>query len=339
MSALKINGLKLDRFPLELTPVADLIFDEYLFLRLLRTKKGESFLQYWFDKCDEIERWIYVEISHTHLEGYLDGVISLYQLLQSKQTPFLYFTEEDSDGYIRNTYATTWHEFPRESLPTDDSFYEYEVISLQEGDRKQYSVNMRGDWRSDELAHFFSYFKQSYSLVAFLSNPTEFEYSPEEKVISHGFQVFSHLERLVSVAKERKFEMSMLGMTFASPGTINYELHNTSCTKLLRVIACVVENTKGAKSIYKRVEKMFDELDIRGERALTIKVPLDTDVLLKAHAMQLIEAMGFDENVEFISQTASGLVAAQRTCSYYRLINNRLGNFMRDGKIEFSPAF
>ena len=100
---LELGGMELNRLPVsDLTWVKDLIyFDGPLLSQFRHARNGESYLYYWCD-CDEnVNRWMVLRVSEDDLKRLLSRLIPLGEIIpKGSQDDFVYIVDLDGRGEV-----------------------------------------------------------------------------------------------------------------------------------------------------------------------------------------------------------------------------------------------
>ncbi len=67
----KIEGLKLDKFPIKLNFLIDLFYFEGALLSLFKNDNDDNYLYYWFDVDENYNRWLIFRLSKSDLKSYI----------------------------------------------------------------------------------------------------------------------------------------------------------------------------------------------------------------------------------------------------------------------------
>jgi len=123
---LKFKGIKLDKFPLNLNFVIDLIYFEGPLLSLFKNESGDSYLYYWCDVDENYNRWMIIRLSKTNQESYILKKLSLNHLILSPVDGFVYILDIGDDLQYDNIYLVLPENLPERYIPETESFYDFE---------------------------------------------------------------------------------------------------------------------------------------------------------------------------------------------------------------------
>jgi len=121
-----IKAFKLDKFPLNLNFVTDLIYFEGPLLSLFKNESGDSYLYYWCDVDENYNRWMIFRLSKADLTSYIFKKSSLKDLILNPVDGFEYIADIDGNLQYNNIYLTQPDKLPERYIPESDSFYDFE---------------------------------------------------------------------------------------------------------------------------------------------------------------------------------------------------------------------
>lgn len=113
--------------------IADLIYFQGPFLSHYVSDKGEDYLFYWVDKDDTYNRWIIIRVNLTTLQQYINGKLSLRELIAHPNDGFAYMADVDSQLNYHRVILTQPSSLPDDYLPAKDAYYEFEPIPTEDG--------------------------------------------------------------------------------------------------------------------------------------------------------------------------------------------------------------
>jgi len=116
----------MDKFPLNLNFVSDLIYFEGSLLSLFKNETGDIYLYYWCDADENYNRWMIFRLSKEKLKSYIFKKLSLNYLILSPIDGFVYIADIDDNLQYSNIYLVQPDKIPESYLPENDSFYDFE---------------------------------------------------------------------------------------------------------------------------------------------------------------------------------------------------------------------
>jgi len=130
-----LKGFKLDKFPLKLEHMADLIYFDGPLLSLFENHFGENYFYCWCDVDDRYNRWFVFRVSYEQLRLYLMQQISLHDLTLNPVDGLVYCLDIDNDVQYQNVYLLRPTNLPEAYIPSTDSYYDLES-ELEEEEKK-----------------------------------------------------------------------------------------------------------------------------------------------------------------------------------------------------------
>ena len=128
----KLNGISLkSEWLYNLVKISDLIYYDGPLLSHYQSATGEDYLFYWVDTDDQYNRWLLFNISIVKLQDYLNGKITLFDLITSIDSGLVYKVDIDEEIQYKNFEILYLNELPNSYLPTQKSFYSFERIKDQ----------------------------------------------------------------------------------------------------------------------------------------------------------------------------------------------------------------
>lgn len=118
-------------FFIRLNHLADLVEYYGPVLRLLRDERGSLYLQYWCDSDDVHNRWLLQRTSPHRLRSYLNGTMSLLNLLRHTNSAEIYVLDTDSSQQPVNLRKTDFSSFPEAYFPDEMSYYQQDASTSQ----------------------------------------------------------------------------------------------------------------------------------------------------------------------------------------------------------------
>lgn len=114
---------KLDRFPLTLKFIVHLEYFDGHLLSLFENEEGDIYLYSWCDVDDLHNRWLVLRVTPKTLKSYIEGQLSLRDLIVNPVDCFLYSLDIDSKFEIVNSYLIQPHNLPELYIPDPDTYY------------------------------------------------------------------------------------------------------------------------------------------------------------------------------------------------------------------------
>jgi len=130
---IELNGVHLSYYPFKtLTKHADLIYYDGPLLSWFKDSNNQNWFYVWRD-CDETSnRWFIFYVSDTQADDYINGKLSLLQLLKHTTQGFVVSVdiEVDNNGNLvyKNIKRVLCADIPEQYLPEVDSFYDKELM-------------------------------------------------------------------------------------------------------------------------------------------------------------------------------------------------------------------
>jgi hypothetical protein len=95
-------------------------------LALYYNDKGDDYLFYWVDSDDNANRWMILRVTTDTLYKYINGEITLLQVLTNPSDNFLWITDVDNKGNQICTKAILCSAVPADYLPDQDSWFVFD---------------------------------------------------------------------------------------------------------------------------------------------------------------------------------------------------------------------
>ncbi|MGM9697393.1 MAG: DUF6575 domain-containing protein [Prevotella sp.] len=108
----------------DLVKMSDLIFFDGPLLSHYVHKSGTNYLSYWVDCDDENERWLVFNVGLTYLQRYVNGEISLLNLLKGIDNGLINVVDVNTDGDIINNKLVEISDLPESYFPDEDSLFD-----------------------------------------------------------------------------------------------------------------------------------------------------------------------------------------------------------------------
>lgn len=118
-----IQGLIIQHLGFDPQKMGDFIYYEGPLLSHFvdRQKPEDHYLYRWVDNNDDAHRWLIAKCTEKELLGFLNGAMSLKQLLQIN--PFVTLLDLDDDLNKLQVLITPIQNLPNNYFPTDNSFF------------------------------------------------------------------------------------------------------------------------------------------------------------------------------------------------------------------------
>ncbi|CAD5954631.1 hypothetical protein PCC9214_02779 [Planktothrix tepida] len=129
-----LNGCSLNKFPLHLQYVADLIYFDGPLLSLFENQSGESYLYCWSDVNAVYNRWLVFRVTKNSLQNYLQGQVSLRDLILNPVDGFHYAIDIDNDLEVKNTFWVLPENLPDSYVPEEDSYHDPSLLNPERGE-------------------------------------------------------------------------------------------------------------------------------------------------------------------------------------------------------------
>lgn len=119
-----IEGINAKLIFSDLVKISDLIFFDGPLLSHYVHKSGTNYLSYWVDCDDESERWLVFNIGLTYLQRYVNGDVSLLDLLKGIENGLIYVVDVNTEGVIIDNKLVQIYDLPESYFPEEDSFFD-----------------------------------------------------------------------------------------------------------------------------------------------------------------------------------------------------------------------
>lgn len=127
----QLIGFKLSKFPLTLRSIVNLEYFDGPLLSLFENEYGDSYLYSWCDVDNLYNRWLVFRVAQITLKLYIEGQVSLHELIVNPVDGFLYSLDIDNDLQVKNTYLILPENLPAIYLPETDSYYELSDLNRE----------------------------------------------------------------------------------------------------------------------------------------------------------------------------------------------------------------
>ena len=120
----KLTHAQLPSFPpRNLEKVRDLIYFDGPLLSHFRDEYRRDYIYFWCEADEKYNRWMVVSVTQKQLDSYYQRETSLYELLTSPSSGFVYYIDIDDNIDICKVYLAIASEIDYEYLPQKDVRY------------------------------------------------------------------------------------------------------------------------------------------------------------------------------------------------------------------------
>lgn len=204
-----------------------------------------------------------------------------------------------------------------------------------------YRILLDGEWSLEDLMNFSRVYFQNYSFIYCLDSSVEyFDNSRIESVLSQ-YELRGGLSyvNIYDVFKShvQKFDRPQVeSIQYASPGWLDLALDVDVALQVAKVIGIYLSLPVAIAETYKRLYKIFAELqELRRKHKLT-SMKLDADKAAHAQKLtqELASGLGFKNIKQLDEQTKDIEESAKLMMAHYRRIS-KMAKFVQEGKAEF----
>jgi len=146
-----LNGCPLNKFPLNLQYVADLIYFDGPLVSLLENESGESYLYCWSDVNSVDNRWLVFRVTKNSLQDYLLGKVSLRDLILNPVDAFHYAIYIDNDLEVKNTFWILPENLPDSYVPEEDSYHDPSLLNPEQGEEDMKLIESKINYKENNL--------------------------------------------------------------------------------------------------------------------------------------------------------------------------------------------
>ena len=146
-----LNGCPLNKFPLNLQYVADLIYFDGPLVSLLENESGESYLYCWSDVNSVDNRWLVFRVTINSLQDYLLGKVSLRDLILNPVDDFHYAIDIDNDLEVKNTFWILPENLPDSYVPEEDSYHDPSLLNPEQGEEDMKLIESKINYKENNL--------------------------------------------------------------------------------------------------------------------------------------------------------------------------------------------
>jgi hypothetical protein len=118
-----VLGCQFNQFPLNLTYIVDLSYFDGSLLSVFKSEHGDFYIYNWCDVDDKFNRWLVFRVKRKSLIKYLQGELSLRDLVLSPIDGFQYLLDIDDDLNVKNAYVVQPDNLPKSYIPGKNSYY------------------------------------------------------------------------------------------------------------------------------------------------------------------------------------------------------------------------
>ncbi len=119
------NGIPIIEFQKEFIKVSDLIYFEGPLLSHFQTPSNDHFLFYWVDVDDKYNRWLVFRVGMERLQSYVNGGMSLFNLISKPEDGFVYKIDINNDLEYNNPMIVFVSDLPENYLPNKGVLYTF----------------------------------------------------------------------------------------------------------------------------------------------------------------------------------------------------------------------
>lgn len=139
----KLIGWKLDKFPLSLRLIVHLEYFDGPLLSLFENEYGDSYLYSWCDIDELYNRWLVFRVVQETLKQYVEGKVSLCELLLNPIDGFLYSLDIDDTWKIVNVYLLQPKTLPETYIPDTDSYYSFLELNSETREKDKILIQQK----------------------------------------------------------------------------------------------------------------------------------------------------------------------------------------------------
>lgn len=117
----------------DLTKIADLAFFDGPILTHYKTKSNKNYLVSWTDYDQENNRWLALEVAHSHLYDYLTDAKSLLSILKESYNNIVFLFSTNSEGASSEGILVPSDNLITDYQPDEDSYFESVMPAVYTG--------------------------------------------------------------------------------------------------------------------------------------------------------------------------------------------------------------
>jgi hypothetical protein len=339
-----VNGVNIQSLPIGgLNKVADLIYFDGPLLSLFRNEGGDSYLYYWCDSNEILNRWLIFRVSDQSLNSYLSKKIPLRELLLNPSDGFLYLADLNDELQFHNLLLIFPRNLPDLYVPDVESFYEFQPITVtgriqdQKGD---YRILLNKDWTLEDLSKVPHVYSEVYAFLYSL-----FEIDKRGNKLVHGafrsypwrggYSVLNFYNRLKSYLPESK-PPQIVSIQYASPGWIELELMEHIAVSIKNVVTAYEASHEEVESFYQSTHRTLSDRNLlRGSSYYEKPSPTVDDLKFIDEATRHLSRLLRLENFSSINNvTNDPLITLKILLSFFRRLST-LSTYQVEGKVQY----
>ncbi len=124
---------KIDRLPMKLGKIADLVYFDGPFVSLFEDNERKTYYLYCWCDIDinkKFNRWLIFKVRKEQIESHINGDTSLRNMVIRAESCFL--CDINNDVEYENIYLTAPSELPKSYIPKMKSFFDPELVGSEE---------------------------------------------------------------------------------------------------------------------------------------------------------------------------------------------------------------
>jgi hypothetical protein len=141
----------LNKFPLNLKYIADLIYFEGPLLSVCENEAQETYLYCWSDVNSVYNRWLVFRVTKNSLQDYLLGKVSLRDLILNPVDGFHYAIDIDNDLEVKNTFWILPENLPDSYIPEEDSYHDPSLLNPEQGEEDIKLIESKINYKENNL--------------------------------------------------------------------------------------------------------------------------------------------------------------------------------------------
>lgn len=126
------NAISIPALPIrEHVKVSDLIYFDGPLLSHFQTTSNDHYLFYWVDVNDEYNRWLIVRVTIDRLQSYINGFMSLRNLITKPEDGIVYKVDINEDLEYHNVQIVFVDDLPENYVPAIGTLYKFKPTSAE----------------------------------------------------------------------------------------------------------------------------------------------------------------------------------------------------------------